>query len=180
MEKAKPQFLKIGKDGLELECFRFVARALSKDKTERRSHIKFLFITDDKRVLATDGKRLHTFVTAYEIESGFYEVVKNMKTSFIMIKSDSVAEYPDFEEVLDDTAHKTLMTGADDIGVFATFAKIVRALPETETISLDFIRDVLNFGSSFSMKWEVMIKNAESGIIFKNDSCMAVVMALRT
>ena len=179
MKKAKPQFLRIGEDGQELDEFLFCAKALSKDKRDMRPHVKFLFITPDNRVLGTNGKRLHAFKTERELESGYYEVVRAQKQSFVMVKTDDKKEYPEFEKILDTTGFETIFKNAYDVHEFDVFAKIVRFLDENRSVNLDYVRDVLMTCKkklTILWKWNVLMKNGDEMIIMENDSCIAVIM----
>ena len=154
--------------GIELEEFKFAARALGKSKGEMRPHIKYLYI-EKNIVSATDGRRLHVFNTAYELDSGFYEVVKNTAACIYIIKTDIDSEYPEFKAVLDESKNHVpleITFGAMKESCDATITLIVRQIYPTKFVRFKFIKDVL---ASNSWDWSIYIPSSEEdySIIFK-------------
>lgn len=79
--------------------------SIKKSKDDFRAHVRYVY-SDGLVLVNTDGSRLHVIVPeTFDLEAGFYEVVKRNKSEIALsmaLKSDE-AEFPDWESIFNDS-----------------------------------------------------------------------------
>lgn len=137
IEKSDPRFHEI----------RFCAAALSKNKHDKRGHVKNIKVSDGIMV-ATNGKRLHVCESP-ALEDGFYLVAKNTKSLIWLDKNDEDIKYPEFSEfedidVRDNNGEDWEKLDPGDMDVVHGFVStIIRNLPNNAGVNYNYIEDAL-------------------------------------
>ncbi len=154
----------------------------NRDKGDWRAHIKYLYVTKNKdqvnEIVSTDGHRLHLYETRFEVEPGYYDVLKNTKTSLVLVKVKDDSEYPDCEPIFNfgsaDYSRKDKAAGSTEESPDDFYAKLMRRT-ETNIINYHYIEDVLNIDESFDVWFD---KKLEKPVLFKNSNKKAAVMSM--
>jgi len=92
--------MKAGKYDRDFDGIRWAIAIRSRD--DLRPYIKCIKV-DDGLIVATDGSRLHCYLTDREIENGTYEVVQENASMIVLQKSKE--EFPDYERVFPVITH---------------------------------------------------------------------------
>ena len=77
--------------------YRFICAAMATENT--RYAINKLCVQKDC-IVATDGRRLHVAHFDHNLEEGFYEVVKNNKSTLLMFQVEPDGNFPKWQEVV--------------------------------------------------------------------------------
>ena len=155
----------------------WVSAALTKEKQDRRPHVKFVFVRDGV-FTASDGLRLHVYHSVLNCKDGFYSVIKRIKTNVILKfeGNEDIGKYPEYESRLISTEgyNEPFLALAETGNCSVPYAQIVRAM-KSGTLNYIFLADLFVTGDHF----DIFIKDAESPIIFKHGSKTAVIMPMR-
>ena len=92
-------------DKEKLSIFRFVAAGKAKITT--RYSIEYIYVQSDY-IVSTDGRRLHAVYFETNIEPGYYEVVRNNLSNFLMFKVEPSSTFPKWQDIIPE--HKDFFT----------------------------------------------------------------------
>ncbi len=125
----------------------FVAKAV--DKKHSKSELRYVYVTEEE-VVATDGHRLHVYTPEVSVmEPGYYEIIKQTKTTLQLIKVTSDAygklgEYPDFKCMIPEASYIrefiTKRNSGEEIEVVGKYAEVIRAFTDN-TVDWDYFND---------------------------------------
>ena len=152
----------------KFDSMEWTLKARSKDAT--RFSIQGVCITP-KRVIATDGHRLHTFKTT-EYPAGIYLLVSQNKKSIILQKSEET-NYPDIKAAFPQRYDKKLTIQHDSNDVGQSYTQIVRAIPEHLGVNQNYLDECLTEG-----QWKIGILNNGGPIRLRNCNKMAIIMPM--
>jgi len=155
----------------------WVSAALTKDKHDRRPHVKFIYVKNGV-FTATDGNRLHVYQDSLSCKDGFYSVIKRNKTNVILKfeGAGDVGMYPETESLLSTKDYNEPFLAFPEAGnCSGPYAHIARAM-ESGALNYNFLADLFLTGDHF----DVFIKDAESPVIFKNGKKTAALMPMRS
>lgn len=154
--------VKVTRNHLDFEGLSWTIRAISKDSHRMLDCIQ---IKGDK-IVGCDGARIHIYTvyegSGHEIPEGMYRVlVKNRNLVLLEAEPDIGVEYPNWKLIYEQERKVKKEISAvgiwKDSGVFTTYALILRSLPDTEGLNLDYLLDLGN-GT-----WRVRIFTNPSG-----------------
>ena len=138
--------LKIDKNDSRLKTVRFLASAM--DLNDLRFHM-IHFKVESGQGISTDGSRLHV-ANNIPLEDGFYAVRKNTKALMLIEKAyelnDNEGRFPDTADIVKLPEPEYFSAAVDFIpgNLSSIYTQIIRAMPGTNTINVNFIRDVCN------------------------------------
>jgi hypothetical protein len=155
--------------------FKFVLKASDKNSVGNYNQ---LFINDGD-IVCTDGRRLHLYKTDAIFENGVYEIIKNTKSKIVLNKLDSPIPFPNYKSVIPDITGKEADLEFDVIRITKdaclALYKIIKQCDVC--LNIDFIKDACSHDASFFYATgplnQVLFK-------FHNETCLAVIMPLRT
>jgi len=158
----------------------WVAKATSTDETRRV--LTFLFIAENKDIVATDGQRLHLARVDHSFEPGFYRVLKTGPTVWIDRQEDAIGivPYPDYTKVIPEMSpdtHAISPTGNQSylfnlcVGVHGAGGGVV--------VNSDYLSDAV---PNAARKYVVHISGTDAVSAVRIDHALgtAVVMPMRT
>jgi len=97
------------------------------------------------RFVTTDGYTMGILETDQEFEPGYYDVIAETKTNFVLQRNTEF-EFPDYKPVIpkgrDESAKKQFTCNKDNIDFSKFAATIIRMLPDTLGVNLDFLKKV--------------------------------------
>ena len=150
----------------------------AKSKEESRYGL-FNVLSTGKRIVATDGHRMHIYkLQTEEIPKGIYEVIEAKGMIIFNLTNKQISEFPDWMAVI--PRHKRAITikvmgnpKEDNVEAVAT---LFRAMPEDRVVNLKYLSDALGDGDI----WKVNVdKEANDALLFRNGRKVAVVMPMR-
>ena len=176
--------LKIDKNDSRLKAVRFLASAM--DPKDLRFHM-IHFKVESGQGISTDGKRLHV-INDLPLEDGFYYVHKNTKAMVLIEKAyeldNNEGSFPSTEDIITLPEENTFEQGAEfkSDNLSSIYTQIIRAMPGSNTLNVDFVRDVCNH---FDDVGEFIIPEPRKGEIetpvhFVSGDLHAIVMPMRT
>lgn len=147
----------------------------ARSKEESRYCLNLISSTG-KRIVATDGHRLHTYkmqITA--IPKGLYKVIE-AKGQIILSEYEGDATYPEWLQVV--PKHKRAITidieGNPKKDHLPAIAKVLRAIPDNMAVNLQYLSDLLE-----DSKWRVNTnKDATDPFLFRNGRKTGIIMPL--
>jgi len=176
--------LKIDKNDSRLKAVRFLASVMN--LKDLRFHT-FHFKVESGQGISTDGNRLHV-VNDIPLEDGFYSVIKNTKTLVLIEKAyeldNKEGSFPSTEDIITLPEENTFEQGAEfkSDNLSSIYTQIIRAMPGSNTLNVDFVRDVCNY---FDYAGTFIIPEPRKGEIetpvrFVSGDLQAIVMPLKT
>jgi len=147
----------------------WILKARSKDPT--RFSIQGVCVTS-KRVIATDGHRLHTFKST-EYPAGIYSLVSQTKKSIVLQKTEET-NYPEIKAIFPKKYDKKLSIQHNSNDVGQSYTQIVRAIPEHLGVNQNYLDDCLAEG-----QWKIGILNNDGPIRLRNCNKMAIIMPMK-
>ena len=153
----------------KFDLMEWILKARSKDPT--RFSIQGVCITP-KRVISTDGHRLHTFKTT-EYPVGIYSLVSQTKKSIVLQKTEET-NYPKIKAVFPRRYDNKLSIQHNSNDVGQSFTQIVRVLREDLSVNYNYLDDCLQEG-----QWKIGIKNNGGPIRLRNCNKMAIIMPIK-
>lgn len=169
--------------GQNIDVVRFVAAAVSKDKT--REYLCGVHIEETAegcRVIGTDGKRLHIGQVSQHFPAGEYAIEKNTKSTVLLSAIEEPDwQYPDTSRVIPE---KTENGGeynfcrdntSNKFGIGSTVGRLYHDLvKETGAIvNTSYLEPMI--GREWTLSW----KGAEDALRFDNCQCVAVIMPMQ-
>ena len=159
----------------------WVAKATSTDET-RHVLTTFLFIAENKDIVATDGQRLHLARVDHSFEPGFYRVLKTGPTVWIdrQAETSEMVTYPNYGQAIPEIspdAHAISPTGNQSylfnlcVGVHGAGGGVV--------VNSDYLSDAV---PNAARKYVVHISGTDAVSVVRIDHALgtAVVMPMRT
>jgi hypothetical protein len=154
----------------------FLSKAISDDDT--RYFINFVYCEDNK-LIATDGRRLHIIELGNNIwefkDKKFYKFLKaTTKLVWFAELAEDPGQFPNYKRVMPDTTeYKTINYLSSKREFPQQFAKLIRALPVSMVINLDYIKVFPN-----SYDWICSFPNDNRAIVFESGNIKAVIMPM--
>ena len=176
--------LKIDKNDSRLKAVRFLASAMNpKDLRFHTSHFK----VESGQGISTDGHRLHV-VNDIPLEDGFYAIHKNTKTMVLIEKAydlnNNVGSFPSTEDIIKKPEKNTFEQGVEFAlnNLSSIYTQIIRAMPGSNTLNVDFVRDVCNYFDDVGtfIIPEPYKGEIEKPVHFVSGDLHAIVMPMRT
>ena len=132
-----------------------------------------------KRLVATDGKRLHTAKLSPrgpEIPAGVYDVIESKDR--IVFEPVTDVEFPDWWQVWPKhmRARKVVIPVSETRNYTEAYHAVYRAMSDHRSINVDFLNDILATGHSFTMA--VSLGSAIRPLVFRNGRVKAIVMPM--
>jgi hypothetical protein len=156
-------------DPEKFDQMEWTLKARSKDST--RFSIQGVCITP-KRVIATDGWRLHTFKST-DHPAGIYSLVSQNKKSIVLQKTEET-NYPDIKAVFPKRYDKRISIQHHSKDVGGSYTQIIRAIPEHLGVNKNYVDDCLTEG-----QWKIGILNNGGPIRLRNCNKMAIIMPMK-
>ena len=126
----------------------------------------------EKEMVCTDGKRLHRVMNTYDYEPGLYTFVKFRKTEILLEKCNEEYRYPNFQKVFNiEIAKKREGSSMEEV-----LAKVIRAIPEMETVNPAYISDLCSLDIPFDVYFQAGEARA---IYFQNGTHDALIMPMK-
>jgi hypothetical protein len=154
---------------------KFVLRARSKDET--RYHLKYVQSTG-KRIVATDGHRLHSAKLNTAIPKGVYEVIES-KDKIVFTPAPSEIEYPDWMQCWPRKHKSVVKVGIypsnKEIGNSKIYHTVYRAMPESNSVNHKFLDDLASSGHDFI----ISIGVGDIPLVFRNNTVKGLIMPMR-
>lgn len=136
----------IDKNDKRLDSVKFLISAMKKN--DLRFHIKHFKVETDNSAVSTDGARLH-YVKEIDLESGYYVVHKNLKTSVLIEKvydfETGKERYPVYQDLLKvpDFIQFDYFNKTEDSDPSSLFAEVVRKMKEA-VLNFYFVEALCN------------------------------------
>ena len=136
----KKMIYEIQKDSADFKNVEFCYKALTKSKKDPRKHLHHFLIANGF-IHSTDGKRLHKVKPVQEFEEGHYRPFK-AEPGFVLVKVEEF-DYPNLEDIIpEENPDKVLEITLIDLD--ASFAEIIRSLPDEQVVNHLFVKDLLD------------------------------------
>jgi len=168
-------------DQKTFEDLQFVARAVGKDKD--RPHLNVL-VSTGKRLLATDGKRMHTAKNR-TIHEGFYLIVKNNSKEIMLVEQEKCyyEKYPNIRDIYIKGLKKVLEHDMDiyrdqEENMYIAYSKILRSIPDNQSLNFFYIRDIIDYMEYFMVYRRPNANTTYDPIYFKDHTRSAVLMPI--
>lgn len=176
-------------DGEYFKNIKHVLNAHAPGAGEKRQHVLCMYATE-KHIVCTDVKRLHTCNNIYGWEPGFYAVIKNLKTSVILIKKDSnnmdcfpgfhpkTSTYPEFENLIKTDHLKPIdfYTGGFNIESNVSFAYCSVFRRTDVIINYEHFKKAVEY---IGYETKAFFEDKHNPIVFKSNDKKAVLMPLK-
>ena len=176
--------LKINKNDSRSKAVRFLISAM--DLENPRFHT-IHFKVESRQAVSTDGKRLHV-VNDIPLEDGFYAIHKNQKTMVLIEKAyeldNNESSFPSTEDIIKKPEKEYFFDMADFKleNLSSVYTQIIRAMPGSNTLNVDFVRDVCNYFDNIGtfIIPEPRKGEIETPVRFVSGDLQAIVMPLKT
>jgi len=176
--------LKIDKNDSRLKAVKFLASAM--DLKDPRFHMIHFKVESDQGV-STNGCRLHV-ANNIPLEDGFYAVHKNTKALVLIEKAyelnNNEGSFPSTNDIIKLPEKEYFVESAEFTlkNLSSIYTQIIRAMPGSNTLNVDFVRDVCN---DFDDIGTFIIPEPRKGEIedavhFVLDDLHAIVMPMKT
>lgn len=156
--------------GNDLSSIRFATKALTTNRQDKRpfvNHIAILPYYGGLMAAGCNGSKLYCGTLFDNYEIGLYEVVKNTKKEVVINK----AEFDDYPDVygLFNNEGESFESEHFETGL----TKIIRALPENETIDPQYVKECYDFDLY------TITVNGEKPIVMTNCTLTGVIAPIR-
>ncbi len=154
--------------------------AMATAGTGQRWDLNCIRITDGW-IQSTDGHRIHQTYNGSQLEDGFYQVIKVLKTKVVIKKVDGVV-HPDFYRIYgnvllsDDCIEVPARNKNNKLRVDLANTQLARILPESAGINYSYLSEALDFDGPSQIYYDVK----STPIVYViNSVSFAVIMPFR-
>lgn len=154
----------------------YVSKALKKaDKRFGSMPIEFMHC-DGKRIIGTDGRRIHVYTPdECPLPVGLFTVEKMTKTQISVSCCDNsngmIGDYPDIDKAIPEKAKPTEFVGG---GTPARYAEVLRAM-DKGTFNIDYFNDA----NSIDQLTEFQALDEYGALSIYGSNLLAVIMPMR-
>jgi DNA polymerase III sliding clamp (beta) subunit (PCNA family) len=132
--------IRITKQNSDYTGILWVLKARSTE--ESRYHLHYI-ASKNGELIATDGHRLHIYKPEMIIKDGNYEVITSNKNE-IILEGVKEIEFPSWEQVFPKgKPSEEIMIECHSKDMGSAYTRLVRKLPEPNTINLKYFEDLL-------------------------------------